>query len=148
MSLLEMSRGQLGLDTWERHVSFTFNRYGLLSSQGSTRRLTEQGPFTRAAVSTSSPCDGAVFELTNSEIVSKQEIAQTIKIASDPCSSRTDAVWSPSLLPRAPAICNYAEWRSEVVENTDNKNGAYDLCYASKASAEEAEEELKFKKNF
>ena len=148
MSLLEMSRGQLGLDTWERHVSFTFNRYGLLSSQGSTRRLTEQGPFTRAAVSTSSPCDGAVFELTNSEIVSTQEIARTTKIASDPCSSRTDAVWSPSLLPRAPAICNYAEWWSEVVEKTDNKNGAYDLCYASKASAEEAEEELKFKKNF
>jgi hypothetical protein len=134
----------------EEAARFFYNRHGLLSSQGSTRRLAEQGSLTRAAVSTSSPCDGAVFKLTNSGIASKeeQEDALTAKNASDPCSSRTDAVWSPSLLPRAPAICNYAEWWSEVVEKTDNRNGAYDLCYASKASAEEAEEELEFKKNF
>ena len=89
-----------------------------------------------------------MFELTNSDIVSEQEVALTTKIASDPCSDRNGAVWSPSLLPRSPASCNYAEWWSEVVKKTDNNNWAYDLCYASNAKAEEAKEELDFKKQF
>ena len=116
-----------------RRQLFCLNRHGLLSSQGSTRRLTEQDSFTRAA-------DGTLCELTASEGTSEQELALTAKVSSDPCRSPS-AVWSPSLLPRPPTICNYTAWWSKI------DAAAYDMCYTNRASAGEASE-LDFKKKF
>ena len=108
------------------------NRHGILSSQGSTRRLTEQESFTRAA-------DGTLCKLTASEAISDQELTLTAKISSDPCRSRS-AVWTPSFLPRPVDICNYTAWWSKV------DAAAYDMCYTNGAT--EQASELDFKKKF
>ena len=108
------------------------NRHGILSSQGSTRRLTEQESFTRAA-------DGTLCKLTASEAISDQELTLTAKISSDPCRSRS-AVWTPSFLPQPLDICNYTAWWSKV------DVAAYDMCYTNGAT--EQASELDFKKKF
>ena len=130
----ETAWAHLGLRPIRQHSS---NRHGLLSSQGSTRRLSEEEESTFA--------DGMPCELTASERTSEQELALTAKVRSDPCRSRS-AVWitkTPSFLPPSGTadICNYTAWWSKVDAAT------YDTCYTNGASQGEASE-LNFKKQF